>query len=536
MASKVTEFTRVAVASRAFSLAAIVGLALGFGNSAVIGVTVAVLGIATVASYLSYVSAAPSHWVIAGEASIVSLVVVTALPDSVILLPYLVVLPLLTGLARGVAGAALVIVAQLAAILIAALIYGRLDELEGRVELLSPWALTIVAAGVLGASAKKLGKSPAGTSTDERYDSARRLLGQLRTLARRLPSGLDPVTIAAQMLDVAEVRSGYERSAIFARTEGGVFAPVAYRGSEARETMTPENRLISECWSTASARTSHASGPDEQLRHVVALPLRLGTDVVGALYMQGSAELPTTIVEYLQAELDELSLRFATALAFDEVRSLVTADERQRLAREIHDGVAQEVASLGYLLDDLAATASEPEVTTGLKQLRSDLSRVVTELRLSIFDLRTEIGDGPGLGTALSDYVRKVGARSSMTVHLTLDEAPTRLSPGVEAELFRIVQEAITNARKHSGAANLWVDCWVRPPSARIEVRDDGCGLKEGRSDSYGLRIMRERAERIAANVSFNQAHMADDRPGTCVRISIGIDEPATLKEMGAAS
>jgi signal transduction histidine kinase len=254
------------------------------------------------------------------------------------------------------------------------------------------------------------------------------------------------------------------------------------------------------------------------------------------LYAQGSAEAPPPTVELLQAELDELSLRFATALAFDEVRSLVTADERQRLAREIHDGVAQEVASLGYLLDELAATASEPEVTTGLKQLRSDVSRVVTELRLSIFDLRTEVGDGPGLGNALSDYVRKVGARSSMTVHLTLDESPTRLSPGVETELFRIAQEAITNARKHSGAMNLWVDCWVRPPSARIEVRDDGCGLGPSRSDSYGLRIMQERAERVAADVKVEQGRGSSGRAGTCVRISVGTDVPATLKEMGTAS
>jgi signal transduction histidine kinase len=532
----VTEFTRVAVASRAFSLAAIVGLAFGFGNPSALGVTVAVLGIATVASYLSYVSAAPSHWVIAGEASIVSLVVVTALPDSGILLPYLVVLPLLTGLARGVVGASLVIAGQLTAILVTALVYGRLNELEGRVELLAPWALTIVAAGVLGASAKKLGKSPAGTSTDERYESARRLLGQLRTLARRLPSGLDPVTIATQMLDEVETSSGYDRSAVFTRTDGGVFAPVAYRGPEVRETLRPDNQLISECWTSASVRTGNTPGTDQRTEHVVALPLRLGTEVVGVLYAQGPTEVPPTTVELLQAELDELSLRFATALAFDEVRNLVTADERQRLAREIHDGVAQEVASFGYVLDELAATTSEPEVTTGLKQLRSDLSRVVTELRLSIFDLRTEVGDGPGLGTALSDYVRKVGSRSSMTVHLTLDEAPTRLSPGVETELFRIAQEAITNARKHSGAANLWVDCWVRPPAALIRVRDDGCGLREGRSDSYGLRIMRERAERIAADVSVDQAHKAGGRPGTCVSISLGIDEPATLKEMGAAS
>ncbi len=89
-----------------------------------------------------------------------------------------------------------------------------------------------------------------------------------------------------------------------------------------------------------------------------------------------------------------MSLRLATALAFDEVRDLVTDDERQRLAREIHDGVAQEVASLGYVVDELAAMTNDPDVATGLKQLRGELSRVVTDLRLSIFDLRTEVATG----------------------------------------------------------------------------------------------------------------------------------------------
>src|SRR5690606_6747821 len=103
-------------------------------------------------------------------------------------------------------------------------------------------------------------------------------------------------------------------------------------------------------------------------------------------------------------------------------------------------------------------------------------SRVVSELRLSIFDLRSEISPSAGLGSAISDYVRAVGARSGFTVHLTLDEAPTRLRSEVETELLRILQEAITNARKHSDAQNLWVDCRIRPPFARITVHDDGGG------------------------------------------------------------
>ncbi len=96
---------------------------------------------------------------------------------------------------------------------------------------------------------------------------------------------------------------------------------------------------------------------------------------------------------------------------------------------------------------------------------------------MSIFDLRSEVDTSGGLGSALSTYVRTVGARSGLTVHLTLDEAPRRLRTDVESELLRITQEAVTNARKHSHGQNLWVDCRIRPPSAHISIQDDGGGL-----------------------------------------------------------
>jgi signal transduction histidine kinase len=111
-----------------------------------------------------------------------------------------------------------------------------------------------------------------------------------------------------------------------------------------------------------------------------------------------------------------------------------------------------------------------------------------------------------------------------MTVHLTLDESPTRLRAGVETELLRIAQEAITNARKHSNAANLWVDCRVRPPFARVAVRDDGSGLRPGREDSYGLRIMHERAARIDANLQIQHGDPGSTKSGTQVTVTLGAD------------
>ena len=168
-------------------------------------------------------------------------------------------------------------------------------------------------------------------------------------------------------------------------------------------------------------------------------------------------------------EVDAHSLRLDTALVFDEIRTMATADERQRLAREIHDGIAQEVASLGYVVDHMASTTRDPSVAQGLRDLRGQLTSVVGDLRLSIFDLRSDVSATNGLGSALSDYVRQVGAKSDLKVHLTLDESPTRLSPMVEAELLRIAQEAITNARKHASARNLWVDCWTDPPCVSLD-------------------------------------------------------------------
>ncbi len=221
-------------------------------------------------------------------------------------------------------------------------------------------------------------------------------------------------------------------------------------------------------------------------------------------------------------DLDDQSLRLDTALVFDEVRSLATLEERQRLAREIHDGVAQEIAGLGYFVDDLSATTISENQRAKLQALRGEISRVVSELRLSIFDLRSEISPTAGLGSALSDYVRMVGARSDLTVHLTLDESPTRLRNEVETELLRITQEAVTNARKHSAADNLWVDCRIRPPYAHITVQDDGDGLGTARPDSYGLRIMRERAERIGAQLSIEERNTQPGAKGTRVAVTIG--------------
>jgi signal transduction histidine kinase len=206
--------------------------------------------------------------------------------------------------------------------------------------------------------------------------------------------------------------------------------------------------------------------------------------------------------------------RLESAIMFTDARAAATAAERQRIARDIHDGIAQDVASLGYLVDALASAQHDPAHHSGLADVRSGLGDILSELRLTVADLRGAGADSDRLGPALSDYALAVGKRSSMVVHLAIEEAPQRLAPQVETELLRIAQEAVTNAANHASAQNLWVTAQVNAPYATISVDDDGVGAAVPRPDHFGLHIMQERAQRIGAVL------VVDDRPegGTRVR------------------
>ncbi len=144
---------------------------------------------------------------------------------------------------------------------------------------------------------------------------------------------------------------------------------------------------------------------------------------------------------------------------------------------------------------------------------------MITELRMSLFELRSEVDRQGGLTAAVSEYARTVGAAGGMRVHFSIEETPARLPASVEAELMRIAQEAITNARKHAGAQNLWVSCEIDPPYARIEVSDDGAGIGPHRPEGrLGLAIMAERAERIRGQLEITPRATG----GTSVAVVLG--------------
>jgi signal transduction histidine kinase len=529
----VSPLHRVTIASRVFGIAAILGLGVVSGDLEAIVTLLVVAILATTAVYVSLTTPLATAVVVTVEAAVTGLVIGLALPTGVVFLPYLVVLTLIAGISRGVIGVSAVVVVQFFSVTAVTSVWASGLSQEEVFRLLSPWLLTNIGMGLLGTWLRSLGVIPQRPLGDRSYESAHRLLTQLRTVARRLSSGLDPVTIGNHVAEQVSDTLGAARTGILVRTDGGVLSPLAFSDEAAAAELSPAHPVVEDCW--AEMEPIVAADADSGGSHLAALPLRVGPRMIGVVLARLPGVPEASQLAELMVKLDDQSLRLDTALTFDEIRSIATAEERRRLAREIHDGVAQEITSLGYTVDELASLSDSADQRAALLALRSELTRVVGELRLSIFDLRSEVVRETGLGSALSEYVRQVGSRSALTVHLSLDEAPTRLRAETEAELLRIAQEAITNARKHSAAKNLWVGCAVSPPFARLTVRDDGSGLTTGRSDSFGLRIMNERAQRIDADLTVESTmDRAGRSSGTLVTVTLGHSPDRTPEPGGS--
>jgi signal transduction histidine kinase len=370
----------------------------------------------------------------------------------------------------------------------------------------------------------------APATTPQPYAEATRLLTQLRTVARQLPGAtLDPGGIAEHLIEEVGAITPVNRAAVLSASGGGRLVVLAQSGVERVdwETSLNADSAIADAWASqqaqVSSRTQARSAPAGVDVSSVVIPLVAGVRTVGLIVLEAdrAGAFVPPVLHRIAELITPAALRLEAALLFDDVRSLATNEERQRLAREIHDGVAQELVMVGYGIDNALATLPDEagETAEELRSLRAEVTRVITELRLSLFELRSEVDRQGGLSAAISEYARTVGAAGGLRVHLTVDDSTNRLPASVEAELMRIAQEAITNARKHAGAQNLWVSCEIDPPYARIEVSDDGAGIGPHRPEGrFGLAIMAERAERIRGQLEITPRTAG----GTSVAVVLG--------------
>ena len=434
--------------------------------------------------------------------------------------------PFTAGLRRGTRGVTLALSAELVVLVILTTLGGgHLNQVQGVAAF--TWSVMGLGLGMI-ASFVRTGSEPPGDPL-EAYRDAQSLIRELIGLSGELSSGLDPVALAGRIASIAKDEMPVVVLNVHVPRGDELTPVISEPAPDLYDQLTVE-RLTRECWGAGAVRVDGSR---------FAFPLKTGVTNVAVVSGVLSPGLDPdeigldSFLEELGQRLETNSVHLDTALLFAELRDAATVEERRRLAREMHDGVAQEMASLGYFLDSLMVGDLPEDHLESLAMLRERLTQVVGEVRRSVQTLRTSIGENESLGTAIGSIARHLSASSGIPIHVTLDEGTTRLRPSVESELLRITQEAMTNAVRHAGANNIEVRCAVAPPAAEIVIADDGVGLQEGRPDSHGLEIMQERANLIDADLFIT------DRPphGTvvCVRIipdhGVSDSRPATRQD-----
>ena len=241
-------------------------------------------------------------------------------------------------------------------------------------------------------------------------------------------------------------------------------------------------------------------------------------------------------VDRILGEFDEA--REAMAHQQDMLTINAVMQERERLSRELHDGVAQLVGHLLLRLDtikDLVEADRRREAGTELERLREVADEIYDDIGESISGLRTNVAER-GLVRALQDYVDQFEERHQIPVSLRADGLADQLPPGAALQLIRLVQEALTNVRKHAAAKEVTVTL-SSDGSGQLQVVivDDGQGFvpsaeRNGNGRPLGLTSMRERVESLGGSFE------VQSDPGSGTRVTVTIPLPSMRRENGHAA
>lgn len=212
-------------------------------------------------------------------------------------------------------------------------------------------------------------------------------------------------------------------------------------------------------------------------------------------------------------------------------------EERRRIAREIHDGLGQELAAAKMILDGILSRDSSPSMQQASFEASQLVDRAIQQVRTISHLLHPPLLDEVGLVSALRWFLEGLSDRSGIKVTLEV-EAPEvpRMRSELETAIFRIVQEALTNMFRHSGARNGFVSLTAKEGSIFVTIRDDGKGIDEQviqfRPESVGVGIggMRQRVTELGGSL-----RLANANPGTIVEVviptvrheQVGISVPA---------
>lgn len=336
-----------------------------------------------------------------------------------------------------------------------------------------------------------------------------------------------------RIVDAARQLVGARFAAVGVPGEDGRFAAwVASGGGEDADAPRVEGVLEyvlrrREPWSTADlgGETGVGAWPAALpvTRSLLAVPITAEGDVLGAFYLGNEDGWGFSPEDQRMIELvaPHAAVAIANARLHARSRELSVVKERNRLARELHDSVTQSLFSMRLAADTaLALAGSDPDgARAQIEQLRELAGGALAEMRALVAELRPPAVEASGIVETLRGHVEVLRQVHRLDVRLDA-RLPGRFDAAREAELFRVAQEALSNAVRHSGAGA--VDVLLEPceGGVRLTVRDDGRGFDPGATPAngcYGLTSMRERAQALGAHLEIASAA----GEGTTVRVEV---------------
>jgi len=273
----------------------------------------------------------------------------------------------------------------------------------------------------------------------------------------------------------------------------------------------------------------YIAGPGrERTRSELDVPLALGQRTIGVLNVESerTGAFAAHDVPYLQGLAGQLAQAIDNARLAAQSRQLAAAEERGRLARDLHDETIQSLVALGRQLDLLGLDLEhKDEATERLERAQSLLASTLDGVRRLSQNLRPAALEDLGLAAAVRSHAASLHDLG-LDVDVTINGSPTRLSPAIEYAAYRVAQEALSNVARHSQVTMASVELAFSPEELTLCVMDEGDGFLVGSTPpGQGLLSMRDRAADIGADLTI------DSYPGKGTRVRLWVPLALTLLE-----
>jgi len=267
------------------------------------------------------------------------------------------------------------------------------------------------------------------------------------------------------------------------------------------------------------------------MRSLLAVPITCKGPFVGNLYLsekEGGDVFTSGDEETLERFAVQAAIAIDNAHLHRQVADLAVAQERLRIAHEMHDGIAQ---VLGYVNTKVQAATEylrrdkTEEGLTQLRELATAAREAYGDVREAIVDLRTLPGPTRAFDEVLREYVDRWKEQTDISTQLIVD-GDLQMPNGIELQLIRIIQESLTNVRKHSKATTARIELRRRDDRLHLTIADNGVGFAESNTRSrtvfprFGLSTMRERAESIGGTFK------VEGTPGAGTVVNVEIPPP----------